>query len=687
MINGNYTPLNLNALAGLLANSGLRINPTQASYIGTSTSNTTYTTRGTLYTGTLLDTLANVTVLAYSKIGLASSTTITQSTYDALINMGSTTIPALGNSKPSTYTGTYTGEMTKFGWLRLLAYQAYQEFNVNGSSSYSDFLNTFISAYGYVQRTNQLIGNYSQATTFLKSNYSNMTDLITSDITGVSMSTVYWGQDLIRAGRSIDLSRINDFGLPSVLLRTLYLNRALTPSLNIALLSAGFSASDISNICTGTTPSATEEKQLYSAFSIITGNDLSDICVLLNCQTPGLNMLADLLDPKKLFPTSYETLTCPRYNTELHLPTNSKTYYPIYVGGQPNQGIFENQGARLTSILPSSLANACDAFSYTMMQIKNILNMNIEKFAQVVTNLETVVGMDTGPGGYPIDPDAAITALATIANGTSENGSYSMCDFFGAMTNLHYDVVSLQSYIGSLNTAALNTIYLNMYGLLSGPGPYEAGLLTYISSANAAIASIQSGNTPIATFLNTLYSRFGEYLQKEQDARSEAFPYLADLTATNSDIYNFIDSLNEFAVQTQDKGPSRVLESIADITTRGGNSLIGSMREIRNSERLGLVGGVLDSGVDNSQFVLTRMNGTTARQDPVPGYTPSNCVADVPIVTGAATTPGSLAGSPEVRLVPPNLSIFNAGVMCSVLTPSDAVAEVVRCNCDCWDDL
>lgn len=681
MINGLYTPLNLNCLAFLLQNSGLRINPTQTGYIGTSTSSSTYTTRGTIYTDTILDTLADVTSLAYTKIGLGLS----QANYDNLINMGSASIPAYGNSKPSTFTNSYTGASTKYGFLRLIAYQAYQEFNVNGGTSYSDFLNTFVSCYGYLQRSNQLINNYSQATTFLVSNYSNINDLITSDITGVSLSTLYWGQDLIRTGKSIDLSRIDEFGLPSILLKTLYNNRALTPSLNLALLSAGFTPTDINDILNGTVTTA-QEKSLYSAFCVITANDLQDICILLNCSTPNLNILADLLEPKKLFPNSYQTLTCPKYNTEPNLPTNSKTYYKLYQGGEASTGIFDNQGLRLLSILPYNVANAADAFSYAMMQIKNIKGISIEKFAQVVTNLENTSDLTTGTGRYPINPDYAITALNIIANGSGTNNTYTMCDFFGSMTDLHYDFATLKVYLNAMDTSALRTIYLNMRTLLLGGGPYDTQMATYITQANSAISAIKTANTSISTKLNTLYEEIGSFLQKEQDARSEALPNLVDIQTSNSDVYSFIDNLNEFAIQTQDKGPCLVLENIADTTIIGGNCLIGSMREIRNSERLGLAGLSLDSGITTTTLVLPRLNGDTSSNSPVAGYTPNNCVSNVPIVTGAAVTPGSLAGSPEVRLIPPNLSIFNTGVTCSVMTPSVALNRVISDNCDCWDN-
>lgn len=682
MIKGQYTPLNLNCLGQLIQNIGLTINPTQQGYMGVSTSNTTYTTHGTIYTSTILDTLAWVTETAYSKIG----NDITTETYEALTSLGSTTIPVLGNARPSSFANAYTGEMTKFGWLRLIPYQAHRELYIN-NGSYSDFLNTFNVCDGYIKTSNRLIKNYLSFPNFLKTSYSNMNDLISSDITGVSLATLYWGQDLINSGRSIDLSTISTFGLPSNLLKTLSTNRALTPSLNVALLSAGFTSTDIETMLLGNV-STEQEKLLYAAFSLIMDNDLSDICILLNCQTANLTKLSDLLNPRKLFPNSFKTLTFPKYNKVNQPPTNSKTYYPIYIGDQPDTALTPTIGLRLRGIIPEAIACACDAFSISMMQIKNIQSMEIQAFSQVVTNLENCAGMDTGSASYPINPDIAVASLGILANGSGESNTYTTCDFFGAMTTMHYDFQSLQAYIEALETIGVRTVYDSMYSLLNGPGPYETELIELIQDANDAIASVLAANPVISEKVNTIYDTFGLRLTKEQNARAAAIPYVNDLTTALNDIYAFMDNLNEFAIQTQDNGPGLVLENIADTTTIGGNSLIGSMREIRNSERLGLIGGQLDSNVDNTPLVLPRPTGTTSRQSPVAGYTPStNCAADIPIVTGAASTPGSFAGSPEVSLIPPNLSIFNTGIECSVLTPSQAVDEVIKCNCDCWDNL
>lgn len=686
MINGQYTPLNLNCIGELLQNRGLRFNPTQVDLIGTSSSLATYSPRGRVYSETLLGTLANVTSLAYSKIGSASSTTITQNTYNQLISLGSTTVPAFGNAKPSTYTKTYSGELTKYGWLRLIAYQGYNELYVNGSASYSNFVSTFGACYNFLQNTNSLIKNYNSSTTFLKTSFSNMSDLITGDITGVSLSTVHWGQDLIASGRVIDLSQIDKFGLPSTLLKSISDNHAMTASLNVALVAAGFTATDLNNLILGK-GTVEQEKLLYAAFAVVTSNDLKEICALLNCQTHNLTCLADLLDPLKLFPNSYSTLTFPKYNTVQNLPTNSKTYYRIYINGNADTTLTPNIGLRLQGILPRNIACACDAFSISMLQIKNIQTMNIEKFSQVVTHMENVSGMETGSANFAINPDIAAAATNIIAKGTGPNGMYTMGDFFGALTDKHYDLQTFLNVFGGLSAPTVSTIYQQMYSLMSGPGPYENELLSFITMANEAINDIYTANQSLCDSINELYNTLGTKLDTEQTARSEAMPNLSELVTSSRDIYGFMATLNDFAIQTQDDGPALLLESIADTTTMGGNSLIGSMREIRNSLRLGLTGARLDGGVDTNPLILARPTGTTSRQNPIDGYTPGNDVADIPIVTGAATIPGSFAGSPEVRLIPPNLSVFNTGVSSSIMTPEQAVDSVIKCNCTCWDNL
>ena len=345
---GKQSPLGVNTLSSLLQNIGFNINPIMVEYTGVSISETSATNLGSIVNETCLRLLTYSINDAYSR-GLVNSTT-----YNNLIDIGSTTIPALGNSPPSTYnwTGypnwasnyTYTNEVTRWGYVRLFALQGYNEFNYNdgkANNEYKDFLSGIMSATGFVNYTNSAILSVNNSQEFLDGTYSNMNDLISGDITGVSVATTVFGQDLIASGKAINLQTMSTFGLPSNLLLTLQQNNAITKSISLALIASGITVSELGEIL-GSIEAVTkeQERKIYGSFGIILGQDLKDVLVSLNCKTVGLESLADLLNPIKLFPNSYKTLTVPVYNT-VGGPANSKIYYPIYV----NDGLNSQLGS------------------------------------------------------------------------------------------------------------------------------------------------------------------------------------------------------------------------------------------------------------------------------------------------------------------------------------------------------
>lgn len=400
------SPLGVNALGSLLQNTGFNVNPAMSNYVGSSTSNTSYTlgsivnntslrlltyaindayTRGapnitvvagnfesgTSYTITYVGTTnfvaigasSNTVGVTFTASGIGSGTgtattsssyTVNSTTYNNLISIGSTTIPALGNSPPSTYdysgypnwasNYTYTNPTTQWGYVRLFALQGYNEFNYNSglsadSGAYKDFLSGFMTAYSFIEYSNNTILAVNNSQEFLDGTYSNMDDLITGDIAGVSIATTAFGQDLIASGKAINLQTIATFGLPSNLLATLQQNNALTKSVSLALIASGLTVAELGEILGNIQPATIEqERKIYGAFGIILGQDLKDILVSLNCKTEGLESLCDLLNPIKLFPNSYASLTVPVYNT-VGGPANSKIYYPIYTNGGVNSNL------------------------------------------------------------------------------------------------------------------------------------------------------------------------------------------------------------------------------------------------------------------------------------------------------------------------------------------------------------
>jgi hypothetical protein len=304
----------------------------------------------------------------YNGFWLIESSTVGSFTVASTLNLGTPanlgliyygeSIPALGNSKPPTFNWTgpantsdstdsaaqikswmpydATNNITQWGYLRLPALQAWNEFNWNGDSAtttviYKDFVASFQQASSFIDYSNVAINSMANSKTFLEGTFSNMDDLMTADVSGVSLATREFGQDLVATGKVIDLSKLSTFGLPSQLLLTLKKYNAITQSLSLALLSSGLAVSDIDKITSNTiVPTVLQEQQIYGAFLILVGVDLADILIPVNCKTEGLNSLADLLNPMKLFPNSYQSLTVPIYNASPS-PTNSKTYYPIYI--------------------------------------------------------------------------------------------------------------------------------------------------------------------------------------------------------------------------------------------------------------------------------------------------------------------------------------------------------------------
>jgi hypothetical protein len=336
---GKQSPLGVNVMAGLLQGKGFWINQPSAGYMGASTSISNYT-YGSIVYSTVLNNLTNAIREGWVRYNAGD---LSLTTYTNLISVGSTLIPALGNSPPATYTYTgspswagagYAGETASYGYVRLFAWQAYNEFNYNNTLAltgfYNDFVGSFMSASTFIDYSNQSIMTMHNSLTFLDGTYSNMNDLITADITGVSLATTVFGQDLINLGRAIDLSTLWTFGFPSHLLATIKKYNALTDSLTLALLASGLTNSEIEQVITDTGVTTAQQQKIYAAFLIITGVDLESILVSLNCKTTGFDNLGDLLNVRKLFPNSYDTLTVPIYNAVRGLPTNSKTYYPIF---------------------------------------------------------------------------------------------------------------------------------------------------------------------------------------------------------------------------------------------------------------------------------------------------------------------------------------------------------------------
>ena len=539
---GKQSPLGINVLSALMNSTGLSINSDSANFMGTSKTNSSYSF-GSLVSDTVLRMITWAINDGYLRGPGNSNTTLTDATYNNLISIGSSSVGALGNSCPISYraydpSGQWTSagtpattgysitgntdqgqsaswlpydttnpnkSITQWGYIRLHALQAWNEFNWNGISpsasvpEIKDFCGSFTQSNDFANTVNPTIHAIQKSKTFMDGVYSNMNDLISADITGVSLATQIFGNDLVNAGKTIDLSRLDAFGLPSLLLSTLGKNMAITQDLTLLLLACGISAMDLESIISNSRYRITieQEKKLYGAFLLISGENLKTILASLDCTTTGINTLADLLDVKKLFPNSFNSLTVPKYNAIIGLPTNSKTYFLIYEGEGINSALttpimdeyvgeqvpsgdipetshsqspdnyrtsVKGFGSYLIGILPKEQAIAAGAFQFSMRQIPNISQTDISRFSRAVTGIETTQGLSLINGtSVPTDTDLVNQVSDKTALGSGPQGSYTMSDFFGCMSGLPYAWKLLYDRVKQLETTKLYNIYQQLF--------------------------------------------------------------------------------------------------------------------------------------------------------------------------------------------------------------------------------
>jgi len=104
----------------------------------------------------------------------------------------------------------------------------------------------------------------------------------------------------------------------------LYSITGIIPTLSVAFINAGVSTDIVLNL-TSPTVSLVDSTQrlMYQAMTQITGDDLTQILTVLGVTTVGITTMADLLNPLKLFPNSYQSLTAPTANGPVAIYINS----------------------------------------------------------------------------------------------------------------------------------------------------------------------------------------------------------------------------------------------------------------------------------------------------------------------------------------------------------------------------
>jgi hypothetical protein len=294
---GSLTALQLDAAAGLLQNQGIGISANLTAAIAS-------------YEDTALISPFLDTISVGSTGNILSANVISN-----LETLAANTCAALSNSVPPAYSGLGV-QMTD-----VVLAEAVVDICSNNVSKLAQAVN---QAQGYTDQTSVFINSAVNSQTYLGNTFTTMNNMITGSVTSINLATGPFGTDLANLGRLINLADLSNFGSPLALVQQLYSITGTIPTLSVAFINAGISTDIVLNL-TSPTVSVIDSTQrlMYQAMTQITGDNLTQILTVLGVTTVGITTMADLLNPLKLFPNSYQSLTAPTANGPVAIYVNS----------------------------------------------------------------------------------------------------------------------------------------------------------------------------------------------------------------------------------------------------------------------------------------------------------------------------------------------------------------------------
>lgn len=647
------SPLQLTAAAALLQNQGLR--PLPASLL----------TAINAYNATTL-----ATNLKSAQDWYKAQAFYTESTFDALLSLGSTTCPALGNSIPAGALGTFlyldTAYLTEnppddgstfqpSGFSNLIE-QIASAYLGNGDAG--KFVQGFMGVVGYINTVNQFITSSVNANEYLGPTFSDMDALTTAEISSVNPVFDKFGTDISRQGSLVNPADLDNYGTPAALIQQISRRAKLQgqafPSLQTKLINQGLTSKEIKDIVDNNrvslfnTQGLTQnqwdklQRKAYAGISQVKGAELQQILDILDVTTPNITSLDQLLDPTKTFPLSYSTIRTPSPNGPIFVyePNGSvnsniapivDSYLPTATGCDELGKIIPQDAATANKAIQVALQNipniaattwpefggAINAFvnnpwnvnqEYLPNEIVSVAandvntyyqsqqdvpigtNINNTTYWQPVSlgNLVTMQDLDLIQAQTTAVDSSVTNYFATqIAIGSGSYGTITVFDVLGSTLDNDDFATKLTAVTSQINTLqgagtlnALNTILSTTLQAQVN----DAGVLTQIAAANAAIAAIATGTKDL---LNSYWIPIASSLNlSSQIVQQAGISYFELLPNEKGSVYAFVQALPDYAQNTVPYGTWDYLAQIADTDTLGGQAIVGCLRQANNQNRL-----------------------------------------------------------------------------------------------------
>jgi len=560
-----------------------------------------------------------------------------------LITLTATTCPALSDSTPSDYAANigiilansasagnsvngFTSLITELGNTYL------------GTGDNSVFVQAFVAAEAYINSNNNFLLTTNNSNTYLGSSFTTQNDLITGNLSEVNLAFPAFGQDLQALGQLINLENLATLGSPVALLRQISNVARLTPKLINELDQANIEQDVVFTPPGNLAGLLTLEKTLYTIYQRIAGQDLKEILKLLNVRTPNIQTMADLLNPYKLFPNSFLSLTVRTVDglRGIYLDSSGSVnlnllqLLPKYVVADYT---------KLAQTMPQDQVLANQALRVSLQQIKNIFNLTLPELAQSYLGLVTTKDLPLINALTQPVPDSVVNFYKNnFSTGSGPEGTLVIGDVFGAAAGTGYirrlaNTISVLDSISTSNSIVdLQTVYqrmdntlANVYGdPVAGPVVIPAGLAagTYTSTegpldpmdpmspnviietaaANAfgnglipnalsSVSTVVVAEPTAVGILNNNWNTMASKLISEHNNQIAASINFNNLIPNEKTaVLSFIQNLPNYGTDTTIDGSAEFLEGIADKNTLGGQAIIGSLRQGRNVAVLNAAG-------------------------------------------------------------------------------------------------
>jgi hypothetical protein len=562
-----------------------------------------------------------------------------------LNNLASNTFPVVTNAVPVAYIGNL-GTTTINGFTNVISTEIN---NIMGNGDLGIFEQIFNQASSYQITTNQFINSAVNANNAASnSTYTTQDNTMSGGMSQLSLAYGALGTDLINLGNSIDLENLSNLGSPQALLRQIYTQSGRSTTLDTALLNAGVSGDTLADL-TDTPMTDEEQKIVFDVMTTITGIQLTQILVILKVTTQGLSALSDLLNPVKMFPTSFNTLTAPTINglrgiyinSSGTVNTNLETTLPSNVLA-PLQGYqtVQNTYVQLRKIIPPDWALANKAIQAALEQLKSVFGSTLSLLGAATVELESNKDLNLiNALTSPLPTSVSNFWSSTYSSGTGENGTLLLADLIGSAggwvvnSNLltATSVLTSLTSVGDLNTLTSGTTgvftimqnvidgvygdvansivipggvpgagtYANGNVAFTGPGTPGGGLLP---AAYSLIANIVSNNSSSVANANSAWSNIAAQISLEYLTQSQADIVYANLIP-GTQATSLATEIGQYGLDTNEGGSAWFFESVANTSTLGGQAIISSMREARNQVRLQNAGISTDIIVDDTAVV------------------------------------------------------------------------------------